>query len=137
MIHVLNRKMLTKLVKKGSLPPNCIVISFHDSDKRPISGLKTENSVVLCVDDLDMRDKDRGIVFSKSDALAILSKIFPLKKDVNIICQCEAGISRSVGCAMAIRELTGLQYAFNFNMQTKVPNMHIYRTIVNTFLYKD
>jgi len=100
---------------------NCLDIlwlDFHDLD-----GLHMPNS--------DIKVK----LFTQEDAKNILNFINKYKNNINlVICQCEAGISRSAGVAGALSKIFNGEDAEIFN--NYLPNMLVYRTILEVYYDK-
>jgi len=109
-----------------------ILISIKDPDTSDIEIVKRENCfghLNLAFHDFDKVYKDYKI-FSKEDAKRILVFVrltVPVKIEV-IICQCEAGISRSAGVAGALSKIINGDDKAIFRHY--LPNMLVYRTIL-------
>lgn len=75
----------------------------------------------------------KGIkLFDEHDAVEILTFVEGLKGLVKlIVCQCEAGRSRSVGIAGALSKIYNGDDSYFFKHYT--PNMLVYRTILETY----
>jgi predicted protein tyrosine phosphatase len=88
----------------------------------------------LWVHDYGVRDSGPGlIIFSKNHAKKILELVEREKNNVHhIICQCDAGISRSSATAAAISKILYNDDSFVFDSHRYVPNSHIYQTILKT-----
>lgn len=115
-VSIYSRKEAELLIMGNRFPKNVAVISFYDPaikriDKDYIHVDYTgscERVFFSELDDLDLDClKDRGLTyetfFPKADELAkFIYKAY--SDDIDIICQCEYGQSRSAGCAAAILE---------------------------------
>lgn len=113
-----------------------LIISIKDPE--------TEDSIIaqrddcvgilyLAFHDFDDLSKDypgRIVLFSKEHAKEILDFVAypPVKVDI-IICQCEAGISRSAGVAGALSKIINGDDKAIFRQY--LPNSLVYRTILN------
>jgi predicted protein tyrosine phosphatase len=71
-------------------------------------------------------------VFTKKDAKKILKMVEKYKKKVqHIVCQCDAGVSRSAAVAAALSKILYGDDAWVFDCPRYIPNPHIYSTILN------
>lgn len=119
-----------------------IVISIVDKyDKNAL--IKNVGSSCIAVTRLKFDDYDEDtkkyaekvVLFNKEDAKQIVNFV---KKYINkvdlIVCQCEAGISRSAGVAAALSKyITGSdEYYFKYY----IPNSLVYKLLINE-LYKE
>lgn len=72
------------------------------------------------------------ILFDDAMARDILANVNRYRKEVDlIICQCEAGISRSAGIAAALSEIINDDCDIYF--KKFIPNMLVYRTILERY----
>ncbi len=114
-VDIYSRKAIEKLLQ-NNFPKNAAVISFYDpvnprtgeSDK-PVDYSHTANRVfTIAIHDIDLEVLQKyGLTydtyFPEADDLAKF--IYSAYNDnLNIICQCEYGQSRSAACASAILE---------------------------------
>lgn len=115
-VNIYSRKEIEKIIANGTFPENTAVISFYDP---AIKKIDKDYSHVdydgVCeyvsyneVDDLDLDYlKEKGLTydtyFPQADKLAEFI-YHAYNNNMNIICQCEYGQSRSAGCAAAILE---------------------------------
>lgn len=81
---------------------------------------------------LKFDDVDKGLTITDSDAKNIFD--FVNKYTCGIVCQCEAGISRSSGLAAAL-SLYFNETDKHFFKPPYVPNMFVYRKILSIFVY--
>jgi predicted protein tyrosine phosphatase len=128
-IIVMNEDQITKY--KIDEPHILISISSPDSRKPSIM----HNSSCLETLYLVFHDLERPYpqmnarLISKSDAEAIWESINEYKDKIEvIICQCEAGISRSAGVAGAISKVLNGDDSYFFKKY--LPNMLVYRTVL-------
>ncbi len=125
-------------IKNFITDENHIVISVRDpnSEHAELPKLKSRLSVLdLEFSDLDgvhLPSNEFYILFDDSMAKNILTNVIRYKKEVDlIICQCEAGISRSAGIAAALSEILNDDCGDYFNKF--IPNMLVYRTILERY----
>ncbi len=110
-----------------------VLVSISDPDCEGILNKKVFRDVIeVQFHDLDEPLKQYRICTTK-DAQRIAE--FVLKyRDVPIICQCEAGISRSSGCAAAIMKfLTGDDMPI-FTSPIFIPNTLVYRLVLRELI---
>lgn len=114
-INIISRKDAEGLLKSDVFPSNTAVISFYspgkvnagDYDLIDYAG-KPARLYYACVPDIDIEAlNDFGYMyesyFSDVDELAAFIRE-AVKDDLDIICQCDYGQSRSAACAAAILE---------------------------------
>jgi len=113
-----------------------IVISITDPGSEPVESQKGYLAM-LSLEFYDL-DKDIGqfpysrFIFTERDAEQILDFIDTFKDKVDIIvCHCEAGISRSAGVAGALSKILNGDDKYYFDHY--LPNMLVYRTILNSY----
>ena len=76
-------------------------------------------------------------LFSKEQAQQILDFV-EKHRDCQIVCQCEAGISRSAGVAAALSIIYNNDKAkWVFENRRYFPNMYVFKTILNLHFYND
>ncbi len=124
---VMNRDQM----KDYKCEDNHIIISIKDPGSSDIEIVKRKNRADLLR--LSFHDLDRPYfnykVFSKREARYILDFInYNLKHIDVIICQCEAGISRSAGVAGALSKIINGDDTAIF--RDYLPNSLVYRTII-------
>ena len=136
-IEVMSRAELKKRARRPFSEPTA-VISIRDSDAPKVT-LQCQPSYIrhLVFDDItpseyEATDGKMQILFSEHDAEEIAQFVRLHKNDVTtIICQCEAGCSRSAAVAAAIAEwLDGNGIRF-FTDERYRPNLHVFQTIYN------
>ncbi|MBR1591720.1 MAG: hypothetical protein IJ666_01770 [Ruminococcus sp.] len=115
-VSIFSREMTEDMVSAGKFPENTAVISFFDPEIKHIDkDYKPVDYSGVCdyvfyseIDDLDLDVLERkgytyDTYFPEADELAKF--IYNVRnKNMDIICQCEYGQSRSAGCAAAILE---------------------------------
>jgi len=113
-ISITTPHSLPAQIKRNELVEGIFRVSFNDVDKQ------------------DETDAIKFIMFDDDMAKAIIDFVVRYKDAVEeIIVHCEAGQSRSVGCAGAIaRCFYGDDKEF---FENKTPNMLVYRTILKVF----
>lgn len=141
---ITDRKKITSL--DGLLQGKHIVISVccshNDFPKLPENDSRLD-TLQLRFSDLDniedvkkmteLSDHER-ILFTKEQAKEIL---FLVDKHIGlietIVCQCDAGVSRSSGIAAALSKILNGDDMWVFNSKKYTPNMFVYRTIMNVY----
>ena len=116
-----------------------ILISISDIDKEnPIFNRSPDNGIkaVLKVSFKDTDDKDTSISPETAKRIVNFVKLYANCVDI-IVVHCEAGQSRSAGCAAAI-----LKYYFNddskiFDDPKYKPNMFVFRNVLNEFIEQE
>lgn len=103
-VKIYSRKQIQKLIH-SNFPKNTAVISFFGEGERPVYFPDGIIHLRLDIDDLSascIKDPDSYHI----DDFRRIAKFVRLcdYKGLDIICQCEAGISRSAGTAAAILE---------------------------------
>ena len=113
-VRIMSRDDAELLIYEERFPENAAVISFGDPVERRLTGLYPVNYDGACghVFRVDIEDTDKDSL----DECGGFEDFFPEAEDVakfirenmkagrDIICQCEYGVSRSAGCAAAVRE---------------------------------
>lgn len=124
-------------IKKFQTDENHIVVSIRSPQTDPVELPKLDSRIgvqYLQFNDLDSNVMAlRGIkLFNREDAMAILLFIEGMKSLVDVVvCQCEAGISRSAGVAGALSKIYNGTDEYFFKHYC--PNMLVYRTILETY----
>lgn len=81
-------------------------------------------------DDIDHK-RDPFILFDTSKARQILQFVMKYKDEVDsIICQCQAGISRSAGTAAALSKILNGDDMWVFKNPKYFPNTFVYHTLM-------
>jgi len=89
-----------------------------------------------CVDVLKLKFDDiivpvgRAQLFKLSHAKSILDFFYKYKNIPTLICQCEAGISRSAAVCAALLKIDGLDNSHIFNSDRYFPNELVYETML-------
>lgn len=112
-----------------------IIISICTHKNLPAKlniGSTTKSILRLCFADADTKyNLAQGLdLFTKEHAIQILNFIIENKDVKKLIIHCDAGISRSPAIAAAISKI--LYNDDNIYFKVYKPNMHVYRTILNT-----
>ena len=115
-VSVFSREMIEDIISGNKFPENTAVISFCDPeikhidrDYKPVDYNGVCNKVFYSeTDDLDLDVLERkgytyDTYFPEADEIAEFV-YDAYNKNMDIICQCEYGQSRSAGCAAAILE---------------------------------
>ena len=115
-----------------------IIISIKDPKSSDIEIIERRNYIgVLRLEFFDL-DKETGqfpydrFLFNHTDAQDILNFVTKYQDKIElIICQCEAGISRSAGVAGALSKIINKEDTCFFKHY--LPNRLVYRTILNEY----
>jgi predicted protein tyrosine phosphatase len=129
-VGIVNRWTVESLDATTESAPDTILISIHGSrDQKARVSAPFRDILFLRFDDLDKPLAGYRLM-SEGDAQAVLDFISRNKDCKNILCQCEAGVSRSAGCAAAIiKWLEGEDEAV-FASDLYSPNRHVYRLML-------
>ena len=104
-----------------------IWISIRDTLQEPIHCLNNK-----CVGFIDLVFNDDSTSFTRGQAELIYEWLYTQDLDKGIIVNCHAGISRSAAIASAIEETIFKNREHNYFKQ-KVPNMHVYKTMLEVY----
>ena len=127
---------------QGDFPEHTAVVSFRDTGMAPVDySAKTDRVFHVELDDMNFGENSKGYAPSGDMSKIILpDEKFPqlgelakfiraaLDEDLNFICQCEAGVGRSTGCAAAIRDY---RFADCTLRREEGPNAHVYNRILS------
>ena len=113
-----------------------VLISINTEDERPVVEGK-ENLIdvlFLTFDDLEgpsaaMLFDPPANLFTDEQAQQVLDFV-GRHEDKHVVCQCEAGISRSAGCAAALARIYDGDDGWIFQSPRYFPNMRVYRKIL-------
>lgn len=133
-IKIMSRNEIEKLIVQG-FPSNTAVISFRDTDDNSViefNGLPTR-LFELKVDDIYFEELDEfglnpSTYFPEAEKLAQYIKLIAMR-NMDIICQCEYGQSRSAACAAAILEAYEGNGISIFSDYRYYPNKYIYNKL--------
>lgn len=143
-VEVLNRPILTFMDREREFYPmyNWALIRFFNTAspyKLTLPESCKDHLEITCDDVTNVRVPNAHLYtfFSVEHAQKILNFVEKNKDRIDtLICACEAGISRSAGCAAAIEKIyLGTDEIYN-NIKY-FPNSLIYSTILNLYYYKD
>lgn len=136
-----------KLIKHYHTDRNHIVISIRSPKEEPAELPFQEHRIGIVqlvfhdVGDIGLQGQNvnnkaiKFKCFTNKDAQLILLFVEALKRNIElVICQCEAGISRSAGVAGALNKIYNGDDAYFFKHY--LPNMLVYRTILEEY-YKE
>jgi predicted protein tyrosine phosphatase len=115
-------------LEKAEFKDSTVAISISVDQTHPNIFSKKNLLQFLC---LTFADRDSGSeIMTKEQAKDIL-KFVEIHKDKHlIVCQCDAGISRSSAVAAALSKIYFDDDTWVFNDKQYRPNMHVYRTIL-------
>lgn len=132
-ITVMKRSILQKYLYSSNFnTKNTAVISFYGTGEKQVNFNVNPNVKYVKVNIDDLRWVDEPSTWQKEEFKLIVHMIkeWEAKGIIeNIICECEAGVSRSAGCAAAISEYfnhNGINYFTNINYS---PNVNVYNGI--------
>jgi hypothetical protein len=138
-VTIYSRGEAEDAVAEGRIPPNTAVINFHDPirthyDLTPVDyrGMPTKLFTCGVVDQEpdDFRMAEEAVKEYLPEAPEIADFIYEAyENDMDIICQCEYGQSRSAGCAAAILQHfygTGIDIFLDYK---RFPNRLVYHKI--------
>ncbi len=119
------------LLKDNCFPFRTAVISFIDEGLQPLDLKgKPVMEIIRCIND-EMWVADPG-KWHHNDFMDIAGFIHEcIQNGYDIICQCEYGVSRSAGCAMAIKEYifgNGIDVFRNYSYR---PNQIFFNSILD------
>lgn len=129
-VQICSRCSIQKLIDNG-FPKHSAVISFYDPDRYDTDksytlvdySNKTDNVLYIPLDDFQTE-------FPEADKIAEF--VYSAKtKEMQIICQCEAGQNRSAGCAAAILEHFSQSGDSVFNDDRYQPDEMVYYAVLN------
>lgn len=135
-VEILNRTKLQKLLYKDFPYKNCAVISFFGNGEDDVN-FSTNPKVKYIkrkIDDLRWVEEPDNWHYLDFDQIAKFI-LDCNKQGINyIICQCECGVSRSAGCAAAIREFYHHDGIKIFSIYDYSPNVIFFNNIYNALL---
>ena len=103
-VNIFSRKQIIKLLYSG-FPKNTAVISYYGEGEKPVHFPIGIRYIRLNIDDLDKEEVDDPDNFHINDFKRVANFILNCSDEgMNIICQCQEGISRSAATAAAILE---------------------------------
>ena len=141
-IVIFSREKTEELIK-NHFPDNTAVISFYDpKNTNKLPGYKPvdyssvcKNVFYVCIRDTEpafLENYNLSLETYFPEAMQVAKFVIAAKKqDMNIICQCEHGISRSAACAAAIMEFfdkTGIDIFADYRYY---PNKMIYHKLLD------
>jgi predicted protein tyrosine phosphatase len=120
--------------------PHCsrtpfVLISIRDSKSKPVNVTceKLVDAIYLVFDDIS-KHIDGLVIMNDKHAIQIADFVIRWHRHPLIVCQCEAGISRSAGVAAAIMNYLGGDDELIFNSDMLLPNIYVYDKIRSEFL---
>lgn len=133
-ITIMSRNEIEKLIAQG-FPSNTAVISFRDTDDNSVIEFKGLPKYLfeLKIDDIYFEELDEfglnpSTYFPEAEKLAQFIKLV-VTQNLDIICQCEYGQSRSAACAAAILEVYEGNGISIFSDYRYYPNKYIYNKL--------
>lgn len=133
-LTIMSWNEIEKLIAQG-FPSNAAVISFRDTDDNSVIEF---NDLPKClfeikIDDIELDELNEWVLnfstyFSEAEKLALFIKSVVMQ-NMDIICQCEYGQSRSAACAAAILEVFEGNGISIFSDYRYYPNKLIYNKL--------
>ena len=108
-----------------------------------LDSICTHRHIIFAIDSTDkcgnesdsLYIRERYHCFDTDDAILVLESFYRYKEEIDtIICQCEAGISRSAGLASALSIILGIDDSWIY--ECKLPNSRIKSLTLNTWITK-
>ena len=113
-----------------------VLISINTENERPDVEEKKNLDAVLFLTFDDLEGPSAGMLFdppanlfTDEQAQQVLDFVKD-HEDKHVVCQCEAGISRSAGCAAALARIYDGDDKWIFGSHRYFPNMRVYRKIL-------
>jgi len=134
MIGIASRHEVEQLEELHS---DAVLISINNpEDQLPKIKAPFDDILTLKFDDIDgseylMADE---VLMTEEQADQIAHFVNKHKFAEAILCHCQAGISRSAGCAAAIIKASGASDIPVFSDYQYMPNRHVYRLVLNALL---
>lgn len=140
-VSVYSRKEIERLIANGEFPDNAAVISFYDAPSENTDNYSghvdyddvCKNIFYVELDDLDLDYlAEKGYTYETffPEAKRLAEFIdHAVTHNMNIICQCEYGQSRSAGCAAAILEYYYHNGISVFTDYKRYPNQVVYHKV--------
>jgi len=120
--------------------PDCsrmpfVLISIRDSKSKPVNVTceKLVDATYLVFDDI-LKPIDGLVAMSDEHAIQIADFVVCWRRYPLIVCQCEAGISRSAGVAAAIMKYLVGDDKSIFNCDLLLPNRYVYEKVLAELL---
>lgn len=111
--------------------PVCVITISSDDAYPTLADKNIRQITYLRFDDTDIGPAN---LFTEIQAgLVLMHAEWSNERDIKMICQCEAGISRSAGVAAALSYIYNGSDAWVFQDPRYHPNMLVYRTILNVY----
>lgn len=105
---IYSRSKIEKLIYSNKIDPKYAYISIYGTDEKQVKYPSYIRHISLCMDDLKATDLDKPEEYHLEDFKRIANFIIRSINDgFLLVCQCESGVSRSVGIAIAIAKWSG------------------------------
>ncbi|MBR2788848.1 MAG: dual specificity protein phosphatase family protein [Erysipelotrichaceae bacterium] len=128
-VKICSRKEIQKLIH-SKFPENTAVISFFGEDEKPVYFPANITHIRLNIDDVLPSEVEDPESYHMEDFRRVARFVFCCRKaGMNIVCQCEAGISRSAGTAAAIKEFFDQDGLSIFTDYRYIPNQVFYKNL--------
>lgn len=128
-VYICSRKEIQKLIRSG-FPDNTAVISYFGEGERPVFFPPQIKHLRIYIDDISTNEVSNPNDYHINDFKNVAQFILECdRKNMNILCQCEAGISRSAATAAAILEFYEQKGIKVFSDYRYNPNKLFYNSI--------
>ena len=125
--------------------------SNQDGEKPELSNTNARDILYMVFHDIDVASMDKRAKLSLNEeyeireAYHLISHLEAMQiiefveknKDIPIICQCEAGISRSAGVAAALSVIYNDTDNWVFNNKQFIPNRYVRWVVINAHIRKE
>lgn len=124
---IYSRSKIEKLIYSNKIDPKYAYISIYGTNEKQVKYPSYIRHISLCMDDLKATDLDKPEEYHLEDFKRIANFIIRSINDgFLLVCQCESGVSRSVGIAMAISKWSGRKDNIYLNNNKYMPNTLFY-----------
>jgi len=130
---IMSKPFIKKLILSGKFPSNTAVLSFYGEFQEKMNFPPNIKHLCLCIDDFrTMWEVENPETFHIPDFERAARFVLECEKlGLDIICQCEAGHSRSAGASMAIEEFYNHDGIKIFADYLYSPNPIFYNNLYN------
>ena len=130
-IKIRSRKEIQKLVH-SVFPEKTAVISYFGEGEKPVFIPDNIRNIRLNIDDIQISEVDDPEDYHIGEFRRVASFVLNCtEQKINLICQCEAGISRSAATAAAILEFYEQKGIRIFSDYRYIPNKIFYNNILS------
>lgn len=124
-----------QVIENKDIDKDFILISARDKDFLcpTVTSLYLKDALYLCFDDIDGPYKNY-VHMTDDHAKEIVDFVLKNKTHSTIVCQCEAGVSRSAAMAASIVWYFTGDDSVVFTNKFLYPNRYVYRKLVEEFI---